>query len=126
VVSQRGSIESKLLEGIQPPIVSDDMKRRKSKSSSNIFKRQIRQFILSNFLPGDGQERLRNDDLLFEGAIIDSGGALTLICFLEETYGFKVLDEELFPENFASVNHIVAYVSKKKKIIFSRTKLALQ
>jgi acyl carrier protein len=101
------------------------MKRQKSGSSSDTFKLQIRQFILSNFLPGDAAKALRDDDLLFEGGIIDSGGALTLICFLEETYGFKVLDEELFPKNFASVNHIGAYVSKKKKAKVAPTKRLL-
>jgi len=54
--------------------------------------------------------------------VIDSGGALMLICFLEETYGLKVLDEELFPENFASVNQIAAYISKKKKAKSPRNK----
>jgi len=102
--------------------VKDAVKRKRSASSSDTFKRQVREFILSNFLPGEAEKALRDDDLLFEGGIIDSGGALTLICFLEETYGFKVLDEELFPKNFASVNHIGAYVSKKMKAKVASTK----
>jgi acyl carrier protein len=98
------------------------MKDRRNSPFFEIIKGQIRQFILYSFLPGDKEENLRDDDLLFEGGVIDSGGALMLICFLEETYGFKVLDEELFPENFASVNQIAAYVSKKKKVKSSHQK----
>lgn len=77
------------------------------------IRKDVRKFILANFLPGDNESSLRNDDLLFEGGIVDSAGALVFISFLEERFRMSVLDEELFPSNFASVNHIVDYVLKK-------------
>jgi acyl carrier protein len=76
---------------------------------------EIKRYILTNFLPGDDEQSLQDDDLLFESGIIDSAGAITFISFLEDHFGIEVLDEELFPENFASVTHIVNFVTKKIK-----------
>ena len=70
-------------------------------------------YILSNFMPGEKTGSLRGDDLLFESGIIDSAGAMTLICFLEEKYDIQIYDEELFPDNFATVAHIVDFIAKK-------------
>lgn len=76
---------------------------------------EIKRYILANFLPGDEEQSLRDDDLLFESGIIDSAGAMTFVGFLEDHFGIAVLDEELFPENFATVSLIVEFVSRKLK-----------
>ena len=89
------------------------MKIQQEMQKAQIIKSEIKNYILSNFLPGDEEDSLQDDDLLFEGGIIDSAGAMTFICFLEERYSIRILDEELFPENFASVNHIIRFVLKK-------------
>ena len=77
------------------------------------IKIDIKRYILTNFLPGDDEQSLQDDDLLFESGIIDSAGAISFIAFLEDQFGIEVLDEELFPENFASVTHIVNFVTEK-------------
>jgi acyl carrier protein len=79
------------------------------------IKTEIKNYILANFLPGDDEQSLHDDDLLFESGIIDSAGTMTFIGFLEEHFEIEVLDEELFPENFASVVHIVNFVTAKLK-----------
>jgi acyl carrier protein len=81
--------------------------------SRSSIKKEVRRFILENFLTGDEAGSLDDNDLLFEGGIIDSGGALTFISYLEERFKISVLDEELFPSNFASVNKIVDYILSK-------------
>jgi acyl carrier protein len=73
----------------------------------------LRDFILSNFMPGDPEESLRNDDLLLEGGIVDSASVMMLVFFLEERFGIQILDEELFAENFATVDRITAFISSK-------------
>jgi acyl carrier protein len=75
--------------------------------------KKIRQFIFLHFLPGVGEEELKNADLLFEDGIIDSAGAITLIQLIEEHYEIDVMDEEMLPENFASINHIALFIEKK-------------
>lgn len=77
------------------------------------IKDTIKEFIANQFLKG-GEVKTINDDTSFlEEGIIDSVGVLELVAFLEETYGFRVEDEELVPENLDSVNKLVAYLQSK-------------
>jgi acyl carrier protein len=76
---------------------------------------EVKGFILANFLPGEDERNLKEDDLLFESGIIDSAGAMTFIAFLEQSFNIEVMDEELFPENFATVSHIIKFVEGKLK-----------
>jgi len=55
-----------------------------------LIRSSVRGFIVSHFMPGDPLHALRDDDLLFEGGIVDSAGAIALIAFLEEEYGIQV------------------------------------
>lgn len=83
---------------------------RKSKMQ---IQEQLRQFIVNNFLYGQ-DNAFSNESSFLESGIIDSTGMLELIAFLEETYGFKVEDEELIPENLDSITNLVAFVAAKK------------
>ena len=74
---------------------------------------EIRNIILAYFLPGVDDQGLKNDDLLFEDGIIDSAGAMALVSLLEERYHIQILDEELMPENFASINHMAPFIRSK-------------
>ena len=67
-------------------------------------------------LPADlGRQSLDPDEDLLEQRIIDSMGILKLVVFLEETNGIKVLDEDVVPENFQSLNSMVKFVEQKMK-----------
>ena len=71
-----------------------------------------KQFIVDNFLFGDGA-KIANDTPLFEKGIIDSTGVLELVAFLEENYHLKIKDEELIPENLDSIKNISNFVKGK-------------
>ena len=76
------------------------------------YQSRIREFVIDNFLFGDGEQL--SDDISFMGSgIIDSTGMLELIGFIEETYGVKIRDEELIPENFDSVSRLAKFVETK-------------
>ena len=75
-------------------------------------KEQVRQFIVTNFLFGDGG-RLQETTSFLQSGIIDSTGILELITYLEETYGIKIQDDELVPENLDSVVNVAAFVARK-------------
>jgi acyl carrier protein len=77
-----------------------------------LIRSSVQRFIVSQLMPGDPLPALRDDDLLFEGGIIDSAGAMALIAFLEEEYGIQVPDQDLFPTNFATVEKIASYVTR--------------
>jgi acyl carrier protein len=79
------------------------------------MKEILRQFICDNFLFGLQRYSFSDDDSLLEKRIIDSTGVLELIAFLEETFGVKVQDDELLPENLDSINRLVRYIEKKSK-----------
>ena len=76
---------------------------------------KIRKFISENFLFGKEPEGLTDDDSFLEKGIIDSTGVLELVAFIEETFGVKVADDELIPENLDSVNHLMNYISAKNR-----------
>lgn len=89
------------------------MKTSQSVNHFRNIRSAIREYILSNFMPGEDEDNFQDDDLLFESGIIDSAGALTFISFLENRFGIEVTDEELYPENFASVVQIVNFTADK-------------
>ena len=73
---------------------------------------QIRDYVVENFLFGDGSS-LEDDTSFLESGIIDSMGFLELVTYLEETYGISVDDTELVPDNFDSLTRIAKYVAGK-------------
>lgn len=73
---------------------------------------KLRAFVIENYLFGK-EEKLGNDDSFLESGIIDSTGILELVRFLEATFGIKVADEELIPDNLDSINKIVAFLQAK-------------
>lgn len=74
--------------------------------------KQIRDFVVSNFLFGEGAG-LNDEASLIDRGVVDSTGMLELIMFLEETFGLKIEPEEMIPENLDSVNKAAAFVSRK-------------
>ncbi len=71
----------------------------------------IHDFIVTTF-PGDDTAPGLDMDLL-EAGVIDSIGVLTLVTWLEETFGFLVDDEDVVPENLGSIAGITAYAERK-------------
>ena len=59
-------------------------------------------------------ENLDYDDSLLELGIIDSIKMLDLIAFIEKKFDIKVDEDDLYPENFDSINAIVNYIQSKK------------
>ena len=76
------------------------------------YTKEIRSYIVSNFLFGD-ESSLKDDTSFMESGILDSTGVLELVTFLESTYGVKVQDQEMVPENLDSVNRAAAFVARK-------------
>ena len=76
----------------------------------------IRGFIRQNFLKKNRGNSFHDDVSFIDGGIIDSVGILELVAFLEETFDFRVEDEELIPENLDSVDKLVTYVNSKLAI----------
>ena len=74
---------------------------------------RLKRFILQRF-PLAKKAGLDGDTALLEGGIIDSLGILELVTFIEEEFAISVVDEELVPENFSSIDRLVAFVGGKE------------
>lgn len=75
-------------------------------------KENIKEFVVENFLFGDG-DKIKNDTDFFETSIIDSTGILELVCFVEESFNVIISDEEIVQENFSSIDRVADFVEKK-------------
>ena len=69
----------------------------------------IRTFIAETFFAEDYSD---SDSFLQKG-IIDSTGMLELVAFVEQSFGFKVSDAELVPQNLDSIDNLVKFVATK-------------
>ena len=76
---------------------------------------QVKDYILQNFLFTSDTDAIKDDDSLLDRGLIDSTGILELVTFVEETFGLKVADNDLVPENFDSVSNIAKFVESKQK-----------
>jgi acyl carrier protein len=77
---------------------------------------ELRQYVIDNFLFGEGGSELKNDDSFMERGIIDSTGVLELVAFLEEKFQVNVEDEDLIPANLDSINNLLLYLKKKQSL----------
>lgn len=75
-------------------------------------RRRVRQYILENLMFSDDPSQLPDDVSLLDRGIIDSTGVLEVVMFIEESFGVKVHDSDLLPENFDSVARIADFVAR--------------
>ena len=80
---------------------------------SEQMKNEVRSYLLSQGAAADA-DPFGDGDSLLEAGVIDSVGMVDLISFLETTYGVSVDEDDMTPENFDSINAIVAYVEQKR------------
>ena len=73
---------------------------------------EVRQFVIENFLFGQGGQ-LRDDESFLDGGIIDSTGVLQLVGFLEQQYEITIDNTELVPDNLDSVERVSHFVQQK-------------
>jgi acyl carrier protein len=78
------------------------------------IRQDVRTFIISNFMFGQGGDGLTDDQSFLETGVIDSTGVLELIAFLEQQFGISVEDQEVVPSNLDSVSQLVTFVQRKK------------
>lgn len=83
-----------------------------SEQNTKNYVETVKEFVVEKFLFGDN-DGFREDTSFLEEGIIDSTGILELVMFLEETYGVKIEDEELVPQNMDSLQNIAQFLDGK-------------
>jgi acyl carrier protein len=75
---------------------------------------EVEKFIVEEIALGTGVDSVDHGEDLLAQDIIDSLGIVELVKFLESSYGIEVSDDDLLPENFQSVNSVVAFVEARR------------
>ena len=75
---------------------------------------EIEEFIVKELQAGSGLESIRPDEDLLAADLIDSLGITELVSFLEAKYGIAVSDDQLTPDNFQTIEKIVAFVERQQ------------
>jgi acyl carrier protein len=73
----------------------------------------IRGFITETFMFRSNGKAIADSESLLKAGVLDSVGVLVLVQFIEETFEVKVEDEEVEPDNFASIDNLTSYVEGK-------------
>jgi acyl carrier protein len=80
------------------------------------IKEQIRDYILSEFLPGESRANLKDDTPLRTSGVLDSMATLRLVTFVENQFGIEVEAHEAGVDNFDQISDIGALVLRKKSV----------
>ncbi|WP_109484753.1 acyl carrier protein [Occallatibacter savannae] len=73
---------------------------------------EIRDFVVTNFLFGKGDD-LSDEESLLDNGVIDSTGVLELVSYLQERFEMRVEDDEIVPANLDSIRNLVEFVGRK-------------
>jgi acyl carrier protein len=79
---------------------------------SRDIKQAVRHYVEQNFLVGS-DTRIGDADSLLQMQVVDSTGFLELVNFIESSFGVKVGDDEMVPENLETIENIDAFVRRK-------------
>lgn len=74
----------------------------------------VKEFIEKEFLARRDTKEVSEEDSLLDSGLIDSTGIFEIVSFLETQFRIEVPDEEIVPENFETINDIVAFVTSKR------------
>lgn len=74
---------------------------------------RLRSYIIDTQGWSGSPADLSDDYLLIDNGVIDSLGIFQIVEFLEQDLGVVVDDEDLIPENFASIAAIATFVQPK-------------
>ena len=76
------------------------------------IKEQVREYIKGAVFTD--QDKINDDTLIFQEGYFDSMGFVSLLGYIEETFGIESTDEDLVEENFESIDAISQFVEKRK------------
>ncbi|MBZ5625979.1 MAG: acyl carrier protein [Acidobacteriia bacterium] len=84
-------------------------------TSSDKIREQLRAYIMSEVLPGERPENLKDDMSLQSSGVLDSMATLRLVSFIEQRFGIEVEAHEAGIENLEFIDAITAFVQRKQR-----------
>ena len=79
------------------------------------LKKIIKEFVVQELAEDGFREKIHDDDSLIDSGILDSLNILKLLCFMDEKFKIMPAEDEIFPENFDSINLIYNFIDEKLK-----------
>ena len=77
-------------------------------------KNAVKEFIMTEFLPGENPAELTEATPLITGGILDSIATLKLVAFIEERFGISLEAHEVNREHLNTVEDIARLVVSRK------------
>lgn len=78
------------------------------------IKQRLRDYILSEFLPGESPGNLGDDTPLITSGVLDSLATLSLVSFVEETFGVEIAAHEAGADRFDTIARIETLIVEKR------------
>ena len=75
---------------------------------------KIKGFIQKQAAKQKSRAPIEADTQLLAEGVLDSFGVLELVAFVEDAFAVQFKKEELKPENFASINAILAHLKSRE------------
>jgi acyl carrier protein len=72
--------------------------------------KEVRDFIISNFVFGQGTN-LEDHTSFLDSGTVDSTGVMELVAFLEQHYQLKIAANRITPENLDSINRVARFIT---------------
>lgn len=73
----------------------------------------IESFIRSHFRIVAADRTFHRDALLYDSGFVDSAGVVELIAFLESTFEVELTEEDLFGDQFTTINGISGLIHQR-------------
>lgn len=80
---------------------------------TDAIKKPVKDYIMSEFLPGEDPNELTETTPLITGGILDSIAALKLVLFVEERFGVTFAAHEVSRENLDTLADITRLIASK-------------
>ncbi len=84
---------------------------------TNALTQTIKNFIMTEFLPGENPDELTETTPLIRGGILDSIATLKLVMFMEEKYSVSFEPHEVDKENLDNLSSIVRLLQSKNPTV---------
>ena len=81
---------------------------------TDTIKQDLKDFIMSEFLPGESPDDLTDSTPLISGGVLDSIATLKLVMHVEDTYGVGFEPHEVDKENLDTLSSITRLLVAKK------------
>jgi acyl carrier protein len=76
----------------------------------------IRKYVTENLLYVDEDFKYDNDTSFINEGLIDSMGVMELVTYVQSEFDITVEQQEVTPDNFDSVNNLVAFIHRKQAV----------